>query len=97
MNVRIKFPQGQFVSRHRSKQREVVAAASSLITPTCVMAYVLAAWRLAADMGISGGSGMKGLFSHWQLWMALGLCLQFGGRTLNRRLAALARVGQATR
>ncbi len=97
MKLRIRFPQGQFVGRHGFRHREVAAAATSLITPTCVMAYILAVWRLGADMGITGGSGMKGLFSHWQLWMALGLVLQFGGRTLNRRLSALARIDQGTR
>jgi hypothetical protein len=92
MNVRIRFPQGRQISRYGTRHREVAAAAGSLITPTCVMAYVLAVWRLAADLGIAAGSGMQGLFSHWQLWMMLGLGLQFGGRKINRRLAAFARI-----
>ena len=92
MNVRIKFPQGQRIYKYGMRHREVAAAAGSLITPTCVMAYVLAAWRLGADLGIAAGSGMQGLFSHWQLWMMLGLGLQFGGRKINRRLAAYARI-----
>lgn len=92
MNLRIRFPQGRKITRTSIRQREIAAVAGSLITPACVMAYVVAIWRLAADIGIAAGSSLQGLFFHWQIWLALGLALQFGGPTINRRLSALARV-----
>ena len=48
------------------------------------MAYVLGLWRLASDMGMAGAFGITGLFSHWQIWMAVGAALQFAAWMLNR-------------
>jgi hypothetical protein len=70
--------------------------AASLITPTCVMAYVLAFWRLAADIGLAGESGLHGLLSHWQLWIMLAVGLQFAQRILAKRAQpSLVRQGAA--
>ncbi|MEI9814210.1 MAG: hypothetical protein WDO18_16885 [Acidobacteriota bacterium] len=85
MTLRLRFPQGKLVRRHRSQGRELVMVASSLLTPTCVMAYVLAFWRLAADIGLAGDSGLRGVFSHWQLWIVLAVALQATSRILARR------------
>jgi hypothetical protein len=49
------------------------------------MAYVLAFWRLAADMGLAGESGLRGVFSHWQLWIMLAVGLQATQRILAKR------------
>lgn len=98
MTLRLRFPQGKLVRRHRSEGRELAQLAASLITPTCVMAYVLAFWRLAADMGLAGESGIQGVFSHWQLWIGLGVGLQATQRYLARRAEpSPARRNQATR
>ena len=48
------------------------------------MAYVLGIWRLASDMGIAGEFGITGMFSHWQIWMAMGVTLQVAASVLNR-------------
>jgi hypothetical protein len=85
MTLRLRFPQGKLVRRHRSQGRELALVAASLITPTCVMAYVLAFWRLAADIGLVGESGLHGLLSHWQLWIMLAVGLQVTQRMLNKR------------
>jgi hypothetical protein len=60
--------------------------AASLITPTCVMAYVLAFWRLAADIGLAGESGLHGVLAHWQLWIILAVGLQVTQRILAKRV-----------
>lgn len=95
MNLRIKFPQGHLVKRRTPKQRELALTANSLIIPVSATAYTLAVWRLAADMGLAPGLGLQGLFSHWQLWMALAVALQFGGQNISRRTMQLARFAQA--
>jgi hypothetical protein len=50
------------------------------------MAYVLGFWRLAADIGLAGESGLHGVLSHWQLWIILAVGLQFTQRILAKRV-----------
>jgi len=35
-------------------------------------------------MGFAGEFGINGLFSHWQVWMIVGVALQGAGAALNR-------------
>jgi hypothetical protein len=97
MTLRIRFPQGRLVRRQREQHRELAAAVVSLITPTSLMAFVLAFWRLAADIGVARESGMRGVFSHWQLWLVLGIVLQASKRPLVKRLDIGEELDQATR
>lgn len=49
------------------------------------MACVLAFWRLAADVNVTAKFPISnGLFSHWQVWLALATSLQFCATILNR-------------
>lgn len=49
------------------------------------MAYVLAFWRLGADLGITGGFAIAhGVFSHWQVWLAMAICVNVIAVMLNR-------------
>jgi hypothetical protein len=48
------------------------------------MAYSLGFWRLASDMGLAGQFGITGVFSHWQLWIGLGVILNAAAISLNR-------------
>lgn len=85
MVVRIRFGSGPKVQRKRHKNRHVALALAALITPGGVMALVLAFWRLAADLKITGQFPITaGLFSHWQIWMVGGLALQWCAILLNR-------------
>ena len=86
MTIRLRFPQGRLVKRHHASHRELAHAATSLLTPASVMAYVLAFWRLATDIGIARDSGAQGLLAHWQLWVVLGVGLQLTSRSLSRKL-----------
>ncbi|MEO5927033.1 MAG: hypothetical protein ABIR70_24670 [Bryobacteraceae bacterium] len=86
MTLLIRFPQGRLVDQHRGKCRELAIASASLLTPVCVMAYVLAFWRLAADVGMARDGGTEGVFSHWQLWLAIAAGLQVTARNLYRKL-----------
>jgi hypothetical protein len=88
MIVRIQFPEGR--RRHpqhkgwNGNNRELAAAGGALLIPASLMAYSLGFWRLASDMGLAGQFDITGAFSHWQLWIGLGVLLHTGAITLNR-------------
>ena len=52
--------------------------------PVALMAYALGIWRIASDMGLAGEFGITGLFSHWQIWIAIAVALHITGSTLKR-------------
>ena len=84
MIVRLQFGKGRAISRKRRKNTHLALAASALLYPTSLMAYVLAIWRLASDMGATGEFTAYGLFSHWQTWMVLGGMLNVLAFVLSR-------------
>jgi hypothetical protein len=84
MKVRIKFPRGHPRGSRRGVNRELAAASGALLVPASLMAYSLGFWRLASDMGLAGQFDITGAFSHWQLWIGLGVLLHTGALTLNR-------------
>ena len=85
MIVRIRLGSGRKVQQKGRKNQHVALAFAALLTPAAVMACVLALWRLAADLNLTGQFPIaQGLFSHWQVWMALATLLQFCAIILNR-------------
>ena len=84
MIVRIRLQWGRPIQRKRGKNRHVALALGALLVPASLMAYVLAIWRLASDMGMAGEFGITGMFSHWQIWITLGVALQVAASLLNR-------------
>ncbi len=85
MVVRIRLGSGTRVRQERRKNQHLALALAALLTPAAVMAFVLAFWRLAADLNATGQFPITGgLFSHWQVWIAVATLLQFGAILLNR-------------
>ena len=85
MVVRIRLNSETRVRQKRRKNQHVALATAALLTPAAVMACVLACWRLAADLNATGQFPIpNGLFSHWQIWLALAASLQFCATVLNR-------------
>jgi hypothetical protein len=84
MMVRIKLQQGRPIQRKVGKNRLVASAIGTLLMPAVLMAYVLGIWRLASDLGMAGQFTITGLFSHWQVWIALAALLHIGSASLNR-------------
>jgi hypothetical protein len=84
MMVRIKLQQGRPIQRKVGKNRLVASAIGTLLMPAVLMAYVLGIWRLASDLGMAGQFTITGLFSHWQVWIALAAMLHIGSASLNR-------------
>lgn len=58
-----------------------------LLGPVAATIYGLAVWRFAADMNWFGGDFLfsDGLFSRWQVWLALGVATQAAAHQLSRR------------
>ena len=84
MMVRIKLQQGPPVQRKTGKNRQVASAIGTLLVPVTLMAYILGIWRLASDLGMAGEFAISGLFSHWQVWIGLGVVLHTTAIVLNR-------------
>jgi len=84
MKVRIQFRTGRPVQRKTGKNRHLALAGGALLIPAALMAYVLGFWRLASDMGVAGEFGIRGVFSHWQLWMAVAAALHVAASVLNK-------------
>ena len=65
--------------------RQSALAVASLMTPIALMAWALGFLRLEADMKWAGEIAISpGLFSHWQVWFALGVAVQFAAFLLGR-------------
>jgi hypothetical protein len=84
MIVKIRFPQGRRLQHRRGSNRAVSAALGALLVPASLMAYSLGFWRLASDMGLAGQFDITGTFSHWQVWIGLGVILHTAAIILNR-------------
>jgi hypothetical protein len=64
---------------------DVAIAFASLLRPAALTALVFGLWRLTADMSWTQQFPIaSGLFSHWQVWLALGAVLQMTATTLSR-------------
>ena len=84
MIVRIHFRQGQRLRRTAGKNRRLASASGALLIPVALMAYVLGFWRLASDLGMTGEFAIRGLFSHWQIWVVTAVALQVVASMLTR-------------
>ena len=84
MIVKLRFPEGRRRNPKGGTNRELAAACGALLIPASLMAYSLGFWRLASDIGLAGQFDITGAFSHWQLWIGLGVLLHTGAITLNR-------------
>ena len=62
----------------------MASAIGVLLVPVTLMAYILGIWRLASDLGMAGEFAISGLFSHWQVWIAIAAALHIGSASLNR-------------
>jgi hypothetical protein len=85
MVVRIRLSFGKPRRTAAVVQRQAALVASLLMTPVALTAWALGGWRLAADMKWTGEFAIEdGLFSHWQVWIAVGIAVQFASFLLQR-------------
>lgn len=84
MKVRIRFERAP-AQRRPGRNRHVALALAALLNPAALMAWVLAFWRLGADLHWTSAFAIpEGVFSHWQVWLGVGLVLFSAGSGLNR-------------
>ena len=85
MLVRIRLKDGPRVRRNHRKNQHLALGFAALLTPTAVMAIVLALWRLSDDLRANGQFPISaGVFSHWQIWLAAAAAIEFLAIILNR-------------
>jgi hypothetical protein len=84
MTIRLRLGGGRRIQRKTGKNRHVALAAAALLSPAILTAYVFGAWRLGSDLGFTGQFPIpRGVFSHWQAWIALGAGLNIAALALN--------------
>jgi hypothetical protein len=92
MVIRIRFGKGPRIGVRRRKNRRAALMLSGLLTPVAAMAFALACWGIAANLGWTSTFVIpSGLFSHWQAWLGAAALLQ----ALSRILSRYARNGDA--
>lgn len=85
MRIRIRLEEGPQFQPRRGKNRRLAGALAALLTPVAVMAAVLGLWRILSDMGWTGEFAIsQGIFSHWQVWVALAALIEAVSILLNR-------------
>jgi hypothetical protein len=63
--------------------RQLANILVALLTPSAVLALVMAIWRVCADLGWAGAFLISdGFFSHWQVWLASSIALKMISSTL---------------
>ena len=85
MVIRIRLSYGDAIRKTAVMNRQAALVVSSLMTPLAVMFWALGFWRIAADLRWTGEFAIaSGLFSHWQVWIALAIAVQAGAIFLQR-------------
>lgn len=65
------------VQAFKTNTHEMAPLFHYLLKPVALLAYVLSAWRLGADLNWTGEFFIsRGLLSHWQVWLALAIATQ---------------------
>lgn len=85
MRVRIHLRFSPGIERQVARNRELASITAALLTPAAAMSFVLGVWRLGSDLNWTGQFAIsRGLFSHWQVWIAMAGLLQTCASLLNR-------------
>ena len=85
MRVRVRVRLGPVMGKGVARNREFASLAAALLTPAAALSLVLGVWRLCADLKWTGEFVIsRGLFSHWQVWIAMAGLLQTCASVLNR-------------
>ncbi len=83
MVVRVRVSLGK---HRRNLEVETIPKVRTWLGRASWVSFAVALWRLAFDLSLTGHFAFQnGLFSHWQLWMALALVLQLVDSGLGRR------------
>ncbi|MFN7920535.1 MAG: hypothetical protein U0Q16_10595 [Bryobacteraceae bacterium] len=76
---------GTTLQPREGKNRNVALAMASFLGPVALMALLLAAWRIAAEMQVATQFAIvDGPFSHWHVWGAIAFVVGVAAERLNR-------------
>lgn len=85
MDMRLAANFSPVMKRAETAFQEAGPVIGYLMAPVSLVGYVLAIWRLMADLKWLGSFFIEdGLFSHWQVWLALAIGVQMLASYLNR-------------
>jgi hypothetical protein len=85
MIVKLRFPTGRKVKKTSGKNRHVALAIAALMTPGTLMMFVMAMWRIGADVGVATEFPIsEGVWQHWQMWIAAAALSHLVSVLLNR-------------
>src|SRR4029078_12602243 len=85
MTVRLRLRELPRLTQVRRRVGQTALGLAALMIPASVAAYALGFWRVAADLNLTGEVPLsQGLFSHWQVWIALGAAIQASAMSLSR-------------
>ena len=75
----------QAIDRTAAVSQEVSTFVAMLLSPAALISLALGIWRIGADLGWTDQFLISnGLFSHWQVWVALAIALQAVAATFSR-------------
>jgi hypothetical protein len=78
MVVKIRFGRGAVVSRRAGKNSRIARLAASLLTLVSISCASLGLWRIGMDLAWAGDFVFPGgLLSHWQVWIAAAIAVQY--------------------
>ncbi|MEO8126884.1 MAG: hypothetical protein ABJF23_14710 [Bryobacteraceae bacterium] len=85
MRVTLKINYASSLRKAHSFNWQLARGTAALLGPASVMAFVLGGWRLGADLNLTGQFAIsQGIFSHWQVWFAVGAAMQLVSTALTR-------------
>jgi hypothetical protein len=87
MVLKVRFAGRRRLERERRRSQFAIAACS-LLQPVALGVWCVAGWRAGVDLGWTTGFPVtSGLLSHWQVWFAMALTIQFVAYLLQRLFA----------
>jgi hypothetical protein len=85
MVVRVRIRWARIWRQSGARRGAFVSAISRGLNLASVVAFLLALWRLSSDLNWTRRFALsQGLFSHWQIWLALAVLLQVAATMLQR-------------
>jgi hypothetical protein len=70
---------------HKRASGEVTAGLAGLLTLVSVACFAMSAWKLLSEIGWAGSFFLSsGVFSHWQVWIAVAVATQLLSFRLSR-------------
>jgi hypothetical protein len=85
MVVRVRIKRGRIRRGKSTGRGGSVSAFRRWLSPASAVALLLALWRLGSDLNWTGRFAIsQGLFSHWQVWLAMAVLLQVVAWMLQR-------------